>query len=262
MMSTFEFSKYHGTGNDFILIDDRDCRIDLSEHQIRDLCHRRFGIGADGLILVRPSMETDFRMVYFNADGREGSMCGNGGRCVSAFARRLGIVGNDFAFEGIDGIHTASITEKGTIRLKMSDVGDVADRIGHAFADTGSPHLVVPVTGIDQLDVFREGKSLREHMEFAPGGTNVNFVEIGHGVFTVRTFERGVEDETLSCGTGVTAVALVAHERGWVEKETRIVHLKTRGGDLWVSFQPDGSGGYHEIFLEGPAVHVFDGRLL
>ncbi|MFM9052322.1 MAG: diaminopimelate epimerase [Bacteroidota bacterium] len=260
MSSHFSFSKYHGTGNDFIMIDDRTCSFNLSTTRIHALCNRRFGIGADGLILIRPSDKADFQMVYFNADGGEGSMCGNGARCASAFAYRIGLGQKEIVFEGVDGMHTATLLGNDIVKLRMNDVKEFKQRIGFSFVDTGSPHLVIPASDLESVDVNQVGKKYRHDVEFAPGGTNVNFIEFKDEGLFVRTFERGVEGETLSCGTGVTAVALVAHRNGWVASDADFVDIRTRGGDLKVFFKPDPTGGYRDIFLQGPAVHVFDGQ--
>ena len=208
------FSKYHGAGNDFILIDQRFSNYDLSAEQISLMCHRRFGIGADGLIYLLASNNSDFEMKYFNADGFEGSMCGNGGRSITAFANDLGIIDQTAHFKAIDGIHTAGIIEavenKAQIRLSMGDVSKVEQHDTFFRLNTGSPHYVDFTAEIDTIDVLNKGRKLRYDPRFQPDGLNVNFVEIQDKRLIVRTYERGVEDITLSCGTGVTASASAA----------------------------------------------------
>ncbi|SDK62669.1 diaminopimelate epimerase [Catalinimonas alkaloidigena] len=250
------FHKYHGTGNDFIMVDDRNQSVKLSQAMIARLCNRHFGIGADGLILVRNHPEYDFEMVYHNADGGVGTMCGNGGRCTVAFAHALGIIGTKTRFLAADGPHEAEIRE-GLVYLHMQAVEGIDRAADHVFLDTGSPHYVKWVDNLAAYDVVGEGKAIRYDERFAPGGgTNVNFVERApDGAVQVRTYERGVEDETLSCGTGVTAVALSS---GLPSP----VRISTRGGNLRVAFeQIDGSNHFQNIQLIGPAQTVFTGEV-
>jgi diaminopimelate epimerase len=257
------FWKYHGTGNDFIMFDDRNEDFPAAEHQyIARLCHRRFGIGADGLILLRNCPGVDFQMLYYNADGHPGSMCGNGARCTVAFAQQLGIIGQQTTFRAPDGPHEALIDSDGTIRLKMQDVAP-AETIGEGdiFLDTGSPHYIRFVgpgsSSLADLDVVTEGRALRGSR---PHGTNVNFVEAPMSAsqpWQVRTYERGVEDETYSCGTGVTAVALAASGRGTPSP----IRLRTPGGELEVAFDAQADGSFQNVWLSGPAVLVFEGKL-
>lgn len=253
------FYKYQGTGNDFILIDDRNLSFPASQELIESLCHRRFGIGADGLILLQNAEGFDFRMVYFNADGREGSMCGNGGRCVVRFAHDLGIFDSETSFIAVDGPHEATATTD-LIRLKMSPVKEVELNGEFDFMNTGSPHYVTYVDDIEGTDVVGIGKAIRYGSVYGPkGGTNVNFIqELGDRHLSVRTYERGVEDETYSCGTGVTACALSANARkNWDSP----IAIETLGGSLEVSFQPMSNGGYEHIYLTGPAKRVFEGTV-
>ncbi len=253
------FNKYQGAGNDFIIIDNRAGIFNPADHLlIRKLCDRRFGIGADGLMLISSGKGLDYEMKYFNADGLEGSMCGNGGRCSADFSIRSGIAGNKLSFRAADGIHHA-IAEDGIIRLNMNDVNDHSIVDGNYFINTGSPHYVLFRDNIDDTDVFTEGKKLRWSEAFAPGGTNVNFVQVGKDGIYVRTFERGVEDETLSCGTGVTASAIVSVLSGHFD--TAAVPVKTRGGNLSVSFTISGNK-ITNIWLSGPATFVFKGELV
>ncbi|RLD50638.1 MAG: diaminopimelate epimerase [Bacteroidetes bacterium] len=257
-----DFFKYHGTGNDFILIDNRDGSVLLSEEIISELCHRRFGIGADGLILLNPSKEFDFDMRYFNADGKEGTMCGNGGRCITAFARHLGLISKECTFNSIDGIHQAIILKEAKdttyISLQMQNVSQHKLIDENIFMDTGSPHYVIFSDNVSQLDVINKGRSLRYNNKFDPDGTNVNFVEIRDNGIFVRTYERGVEDETLSCGTGVTASALAYGIEKGINKGS--VEIKTRGGRLKVKFERKGNN-FTNIWLEGPAQRVFKGKI-
>jgi diaminopimelate epimerase len=254
------FFKYQGTGNDFVLIDDRDGSFPRTNQAlIEQLCHRRFGIGADGLILLQNDPDYDFRMVYFNADGAEGSMCGNGGRCIVRFAHDLGVFERETRFVAVDGEHTAVVSET-DIFLKMSDVSGIEDRRGLTFLNTGSPHVVRFVDDLESLDVVAEGRAIRYDSAF-PGGTNVNFAQVldDHTVY-VRTYERGVEDETYSCGTGVTAVALVAQQQLNMPDP---VAIQTIGGNLRVSFNAAAGNNkqYNTIYLIGPAKRVFAGTI-
>jgi diaminopimelate epimerase len=258
------FSKYHGTGNDFILIDNRQLPIqNIPVENIRHLCHRRFGIGADGLILLQNKEGYDFEMIYFNSDGNLSSMCGNGGRCIVAFARKLGIISNHAKFIAVDGDHTAEIisynikSNEAEVSLEMADVKEIEKGDGFYFLNTGSPHYVTLVENVEYLNVDAEGKKIRNSPRFIKEGTNVNFVQRENDLLHVRTYERGVEEETWSCGTGVTAAALVA---GLQDENKNSVKLKTPGGPLQVLFERDGNG-FKNIFLQGAATHVYDGMI-
>ena len=206
------FYKYQGIGNDFIIIDNRkEIFPSNNKGYISFLCDRRIGIGADGLILLTNEKDLDFKMVYFNSDGNESTMCGNGGRCLVAFAKHLGIIEDAATFNAIDGLHTATISDDNKVRLQMQDVSEIRQKPEAIFLDTGSPHHVQLVTDLDGFDVVKEGAKLRYGL-YGEKGSNINFVEAkSKDVYRVRTYERGVEDETLSCGTGVTAVALAMH---------------------------------------------------
>jgi diaminopimelate epimerase len=253
-----KFYKYQGTGNDFVMIDDRAESFDASPANISKICHRRFGVGADGLILLRNDPDYDFRMVYFNADGQEGSMCGNGGRCTVRFAYDLGIVSENIKFVAVDGPHTASVCEE-EIFLQMQNVSQIETHEDYDFMNTGSPHYITYFGDLEMLDVFEKGQQIRYAPEWVErGGTNVNFVQvIDNENIAVRTYERGVEDETYSCGTGVTAAALSAHLRhGLLDP----INIKTLGGKLRVSFLKD-QQGFSSIYLIGPAKKVFEGML-
>lgn len=252
------FNKYQGTGNDFIIIDNRNSVFNPGNSGlINRLCDRRFGIGADGLILIGASDGYDYEMMYFNSDGLRGTMCGNGGRCAAAFALKHSIAGISQRFLASDGIHEA-LSENNIIRLTMSDVKNITRISGNYFLNTGSPHYVVFTNHLDNLDVFSEGKKIRWSDEFKPGGTNVNFVEIQKDGIYVRTFERGVEDETWSCGTGVTASAIASVLSGHFVSAP--VNVRTRGGELKVEFEIR-SDMITGIKLCGPATFVFEGTI-
>ncbi len=253
------FFKYHGTGNDFIILDAREQDYPLSEEQIRFLCHRRFGIGADGLMMYLKKDGYDFEMRYFNADGKEGSMCGNGGRCIIKFAYSTGLHKEFYHFIAADGEHEAEIDLNGWIRLKMNDVTKVISDGTEYILDTGSPHIVKYVNDLDEYRVTEEGKAIRYNEKHKDDGINVNFVETidDHTIF-VRTYERGVEAETWSCGTGVTASALVSahNETGFNQ-----VDVQTLGGKLSVEYERMHDSSYKNIWLCGPALFVYEGKI-
>lgn len=259
-MRQLSFFKYQGSGNDFVMIDNRNAVFDCSaEETVRHLCERRFGVGADGLILLQDHPGYDFEMIYFNADGREGSMCGNGGRCAAAFARQLGIIDRQTRFLAVDGPHEARINEGGNwVELRMGKVARVEKGGDYFYLDTGSPHYVVFVDDLAQVDVVAQGRAVRYSDRFRESGTNVNFVQPTARGISVATYERGVEDETLSCGTGVTAAAIAYYLREPAAHRQRI-DIRAKGGELQVHFEPAGEG-FDEIWLCGPAERVFSGR--
>jgi diaminopimelate epimerase len=255
------FSKYHGTGNDFIIIDNRLIHWQPTVSQVSSLCDRHFGIGADGLMLLSAKNGFDFAMTYYNSDGNESTLCGNGGRCMTAFAKSLGLVDCRAHFWAADGMHEAEISDNSSsciYRLKMKDtrIGKIYD--DGLFIDTGSPHFVTFVKNASLTEVLLRGKTLRHEVRFAPGGTNVDFVELQDDGLFVRSYERGVENETLSCGTGVTAAALAQAFRN--PPHQGFYHLKTLGGCLKVSFIQTGEL-FTDIWLEGPAEFVFAGEV-
>ena len=257
-----DFFKYHGNGNDFIILDNRSGRIKLSRSQINFLCNRHFGIGADGLMLLENQSGYDFSLKYFNSDGNESSMCGNGGRCMAAFAKELGIFNNKAIFIANDGNHEAEILSQSgaeyMVRLKMKDTSPGQKFEEGYFIDTGSPHFIKFVPDIAAADVITEGRNLRNDRRFAPGGCNVNFVEMSSAGLKVRTYERGVEDETLSCGTGVTASALIT---AFVNKDnTGVYSVRTSGGEFKIHFHQSDTA-FTEVYLEGPAVCIFKGEI-
>lgn len=272
-----KFWKYQGAGNDFIMLDQRaESWISREDtRRIEQLCDRRFGIGADGLILLQPASGYDFEMVYFNADGRESSMCGNGGRCIAAFAQDLGVAQGKCRFVAIDGEHEATMTrqpnrdsrapglERYWVELKMTDVKQV-EKEGDAFIlNTGSPHYVRFVENLEQQDMVAEGRAVRYSERFRANGINVNWVELESAhQLRIRTYERGVEDETYACGTGVTAAAIASYllNPPPAAPDARIA-VQAKGGDLSVRFHDEGDGRFSDIWLCGPAMRVFEGAV-
>ena len=253
------FFKYQGTGNDFVMIDNRQQTFNKDDHErIAFLCDRRFGVGADGLILLENHPEYDFKMVYYNADGNESSMCGNGGRCLVAFAKQLGVISDKAVFLAIDGLHHATINGD-IVKLQMLDVDTIENHENHVFLNTGSPHHVQFETHIEDFDIKAKGANIRYGEPYNEVGTNVNFVKKQTDTtFKVRTYERGVEDETLSCGTGVTAVAIAMHYMGETNKNH--VTLNVEGGKLEVCFNVE-NNSYNNVWLIGPATFVFKGNI-
>lgn len=253
------FYKYQGTGNDFIMIDNRDYSFPKNNVAlINKLCDRRFGIGADGLILLEPSTTENFTMVYFNADGNEGSMCGNGGRCLVAFAKQLKVIDSETTFNAVDGLHYATI-KNGIVSLKMIDVTTIEETNTYSFLNTGSPHHISFCDNVKSINVKELGAKIRYGAPYFEKGTNVNFAEqIANNSFKVRTYERGVEDETLACGTGVTAVAIAANKANKTTENN--IKIEVLGGNLEVSFTKEGQN-YTNIFLKGPAQFVFEGNI-
>ncbi|UIR56116.1 diaminopimelate epimerase [Sphingobacterium sp. SRCM116780] len=260
MESKIKFSKYQGAGNDFILIDNRNLGFDRkNEDLIKQLCDRRFGIGADGLMLLQAIENFDFEMVYFNADGREGTMCGNGGRCIVAYARDLNLIHDKTVFLAVDGVHQANL-EGNLIDLQMIDVEKI-DRDGEAYViNTGSPHYITFKNKLADLDVFNDGYQIRNNQTYKKEGINVNFIEKeGDTGYFLRTFERGVEDETFACGTGATAaamtIALAENRNGKITIPIRVL-----GGQLYISFLKDGHS-FTQVYLKGPATFVYNGTI-
>jgi diaminopimelate epimerase len=259
-MMKIPFSKYHGTGNDFIIIDNRKLQWMPKQEEIARLCDRHFGIGADGLMLLTEKPGFDFYMTYYNSDGRESTMCGNGGRCMIIFAQSLALAGSETRFLAIDGEHLGKVNKKDSsdfISLKMKDVTVEEIEADHIFLNTGSPHYVIFTKEVEPLDIITEAKKIRFNSRFKEKGTNVDFVEVRKDHLFVRSYERGVEDETLSCGTGVTA-AVLAYAVINPARRT-FMDVQTRGGALRVSFQQEGNS-FTDIWLEGPAVFVFQGE--
>ena len=254
-----KFYKYQGAGNDFIIIDNREKVANkLTAQQINKMCDRHFGIGGDGLMLLNEKEGFDFEMVYYNADGNKGSMCGNGGRCIVQFASNMGIKKNEYIFSATDGIHKAKVDLDKQVSLQMNDVSGVEFSLDHYVLNTGSPHYVKFVSVVDEINVVSEGRKIRNSKDFAKEGINVNFVEtLDDDHIFVRTYERGVEDETLSCGTGVTASALIAAHN---DNGFNRVEIKTKGGNLSVEFDKISDTEFKNIWLSGPATFVFSGE--
>ncbi len=256
-----DFEKYHGNGNDFVIINNMNGTVSLTKKDVSHLCHRRFGIGADGLMLLEPDDKADFKMLYYNSDGQLSTMCGNGGRCIAAFAFSHNLAGKKMLFNAVDGFHQAVINTADPdhgiydVSLEMTPVAKVSQHKNGYFLNTGSPHHIEFVKDAEDIDVFNKGREIRNSTAYQPDGTNVNFVQLDKDVIFVRTYERGVEDETLSCGTGVTASALAA----FLETGNKIRRIKTRGGDFRVDFK--GKMPFTGIWLSGPAKRVFIGKI-
>jgi diaminopimelate epimerase len=255
-----KFYKYTGAGNDFILFNDMDGTMPvLSSKQIQFLCDRHFGIGADGVMFLKKSSVLDFEMDYFNPDGSSGTMCGNGGRCLVAFARKLNVIKNHTKFLASDGMHEAFINDINIVKLKMIDTEGIKHLDGSYFCDTGAPHHIVIADEIKDINVVNEGRKIRFSERYKKNGTNVNFVKFeGDHSISIRTYERGVENETLACGTGSVASALLCAELN--EFCSGEVMVKTRGGLLKVSFVKN-EDKYEDIWLTGPAEFVFEGEI-
>jgi diaminopimelate epimerase len=255
------FSKYQGTGNDFVLVDNREGFFPKENKQIiSKICDRRYGVGADGLILLEKSSISDFKMIYFNSDGNEGSMCGNGGRCIVAFAHHLELIADKTKFIAIDGEHEAKIEERDDkiiVSLKMSDVNEIEEQNDGYALNSGSPHFVKFIETHDNFDTATEGHKLRHSIKYKEDSVNVNFVSIKEDTLTVSTFERGVEDETHSCGTGVTAAAICASKKLNKDK----FKIETKGGTLEVCFNQTDSS-YNNIWLKAEAEKVFVGATI
>ncbi len=257
---TIPFDKFQATGNDFIMIDQRSTHY-LSRKDtdlIKKLCDRRFGIGADGLILLQLSDDVDFEMIYFNADGRESTLCGNGGRSIVKFAQGIGLITDECEFLAIDGVHHAVINENGGVELQMNRVALVNKFEDHYTLDTGSPHYITFCDDINNVNVAEQGAAIRYSDSFKRHGINVNFVQKNGSGIHVRTYERGVEDETLSCGTGVTAAAIAASLNYEELPSEGSINIHTIGGDLLVKFEKEGET-FKNIWLCGPAQKVFKG---
>lgn len=253
-----KFSKYHGTGNDFILVYDHNDSFSLSQSSVKKICDRRYGVGADGLIIITKTLEADFKMIYYNADGYEGSMCGNGARCAVSFAKNVELIQNQCKFLAYDGMHKGLILENGLVSIEMVDVSLIELRNNIWKIDTGSPHLICFRDTVSEIDVKHEGASIRNSSNYIEDGINVNFVQFSKNEIFVRTYERGVEDETLSCGTGAIASAIATYESGL--SNSNRVNVNVLGGQLEVLFTKVGSK-YSNIHLIGPTKFVFKGEV-
>ena len=258
---TIQFDKYQGVGNDFVILDNRSGNYtELSNVQIALLCDRHKGIGADGLILIHADSESDFYMQYFNSDGNESTLCGNGGRCAVAFAHDKKIIKKSTTFSAVDGLHTAIYNSPLEVKLEMNEVAKFSKSGTAIVTDTGSPHYVQLVDDVDRIDVQKEGAAVRYADAFKPGGLNVNFVQKEDAThYKIRTYERGVEGETLACGTGTVAAALAMHYTKESANSTEL-NFKALGGNLTVTFE-ETEGRYYTIFLIGPATFVFSGNI-
>jgi diaminopimelate epimerase len=262
-MAIIPFYKYQGAGNDFIIIDNRSLLLDKPKQKtVSMLCNRRLGIGADGLILLQNKEGFDFEMLYYNADGNIGSMCGNGGRCIVAFAKKMDIISTNCKFLAADGEHLAVVISEDYIELKMGQARDISLSDSSCFINTGSPHHISFVEDADKIDVFNEGRKIRYSETYISNGVNVNFVEVcGENQLKVYTYERGVEDETLACGTGVTAASLAYFLQKTEKKSgSHWVDIITKGANLSVKFVYKNSE-FEDIWLCGPAVSVFKGEI-
>lgn len=254
------FHKYQGTGNDFVMIDNRKNdfpkeNIKLIEH----LCDRRFGIGGDGLILLENDSQTNFKMVYYNSDGNQSTMCGNGGRCLVAFAKSLNVIKNQATFNAIDGLHNATIDQNGIVSLQMQDVSEIKIETDYIYLNTGSPHHVTMVENLPLYNVKENGSRIRNSDLYGKVGSNINFAtQITDNEFKIRTFERGVEDETLSCGTGATATAIAMHATN--KTKSNSIKINVEGGNLEISFDFI-DNKYINVFLKGKAKFVFAGEI-
>lgn len=255
-MQMVHFFKYQGTGNDFLIIDNRNDQFFPSSTQIKAWCERKFGVGSDGLIVIEGSENHDFKMLFYNPDGSQ-SFCGNGARCAVQFAFDNAFFESGGTFEAVDGVHSATVQDN-EVSISMGQVKKVDELDGAYFANTGAPHFVIPKKNLASLDLEKEAKPYRYHASQLPVGSNVNFIEPLEGGIRIRTFEKGVEKETLSCGTGITAAALAAHALGWVKEKVEVHSL---GGNLEVKFTPTEKDGYTNIFLSGPATFVYDGNV-
>jgi diaminopimelate epimerase len=258
-----EFAKYHGAGNDFIVLNDlKDNFKFLNTEIINKLCDRHFGIGANGLIRIQNSDVSDFKMIYYNSDGKEGSMCGNGSRCAVVFANNIGVSFKSKSFTAYDGLHAFQYYSDKLVKVGMNDVSSIT-KIGNDYLiNTGSPHLVIISSDIDQKNIKDLGAKIRYSETYKVEGVNVNFIEIKNDVVFIRTYERGVEDETLACGTGCTAAAIISSILKNDFAFNQSVNIKALGGLLKVDFTAEGKNIYKNIFLEGPVEKVFEGSIV
>lgn len=252
------FQKYQGAGNDFIMIDNRDKSIFINQAKIAKLCHRNYGVGADGLIMIEKDESVDFSMRYYNADGKLGSMCGNGARCAVAYSRALGFLPSQGLFKAYDGIHSFRIYSHDQISISMMNVNNVFQTKSGLEINTGSPHLILFKPKVLSMNVKVEGAKIRNNAKYREDGINVNFVEHTSNYLLIRTFERGVENETHACGSGATAAAIAAFESGIIDSNK--IEVKALGGLLKVSFDKKGQV-YKNIFLTGPAMFSFKGEI-
>ena len=254
-----KFSKYNGAGNDFIIIDNRNDNINYNSSLIKNICDRNFGIGGDGLIIIKNSISSDFEILHYTSDGNLGSLCGNGSRCAIAFAFKNNIIDKNTVFEAFDGVHEAEVISNELIKMEMKINSDIIQNKYGTWLDTGSPHLVIEKENTDKLDVNLEGSLIRYNDHYKREGVNVNFVEkLSNETFKIRTYERGVENETLACGTGSTASAICMNYLG--KSNSNIITMKCQGGDLKVEFNSKDKD-FTNISITGPANLVFEGQI-
>lgn len=263
--TVLKFYKYQGAGNDFVLINNMNGEISLNSKQIENICNRNFGIGADGLMMLEKDTNNDFYMRYFNADSSEVAMCGNGGRCIVLFAHHQGVIGKNTTFNSLDGIHSAQIINdngiEGHVKINLINVNEIVEYNNDIFMNTGVPHYIQFVDNVDHVDIQKEGSFIRYNEMFKPEGTNVNFVEIsGIGAIKVRTYERGVEGETLACGTGATAAAIATSLK--FQPSINSFKVSVQGGELNIDFNKLSSHNYINIQLEGGAKATFKGEFI
>jgi|TARA_B100001094_G_scaffold301698_1_gene328231 diaminopimelate epimerase len=254
------FSKFNGAGNDFIIIDNRNNSIDYNSSLIKHICDRNFGIGGDGLILINESDLYDFEILHYTSDGQIGSLCGNGSRCAISFAYKNNIIGKKTVFEAFDGIHNAEIIDEELVKMEMKINSKIIENEYGTWLDTGSPHLIIEKENIDELDVNNLARKIRYNEYYKENGVNVNFIEkISDETFKIRTYERGVENETLACGTGSTASAICMNYLG--NSDSNIITMKCRGGNLKVEFNSSDQT-FTNISITGPAIKVFEGTII
>ena len=253
-----KFEKYESGGNDFILLDNRKSEYHLTSNEIKKFCNRNFGVGSDGLIILKSSIIADIKMSYYNSDGKPSTLCGNGTRCLFSFSLSLGIIEKSAKIETTEGVYIATISDRNLVSLKMKNINNIILFDDKAYLNTGSPHHVEMTKDLNKIAVKKIGSSIRFSDRYSPHGTNVNFCKkISDKKFEIRTYERGVEDETLSCGTGATAVAIAVHVMGLTTQNE--ITILTRGGELIISFEKSETG-YRNIYLEGPTRFVFKGE--
>lgn len=260
-MQKIQFSKMHGAGNDFIVLTEKEFSVVQSIEQFQFLCHRRLGVGSDGIIIISPHETYDFTMRFINPDGSEGMFCGNGSRCAVAKAYELGWMDERGVFEAVDGLHKAIYHGAEDIEVQMIDVQEVQSRLRGYFVHTGAPHYVEVVQDLASVDVEVEGRKIRYDMRFAPEGTNANFIEFHEGNLRIRTYERGVEKETLACGTGITAAA-IAYHRQLMSEDSQLNYLVlARGGKVRITARLDEKGVYRSVMMRGPVKEVFQASI-
>ena len=253
------FNKFNGAGNDFIIIDNRDNDIKVNSSLVSLLCNRNFGVGADGVIVIKNCKKSDFEILHFTPDGEIGSLCGNGSRCAVSFAHKNKIIENKTTFKAFDGFHNAEILNNNLIKMEMNIISDIIENEYGIWVDTGSPHLVIRSDDTESLNVYNSAREIRYNDYYRDEGVNVNFVEkIDDEKFKIRTYERGVEDETLACGTGSTASAICMNYLNITNKNK--ITMECKGGNLFVEFNSE-EKEYSKIYITGPANFVFEGTI-